>query len=443
MPAQKFDVIVIGGGVAGLAAAGAIARQGRSVAVLEARNRLGGRIHTVNPGRGAKPIELGAEFVHTGNRQFWRLIRKHRLNVRLVPAKHRLFENGELEKVDDLTERIASVTRQIDPKRMRGKSFAEFLRQKGHAFTEEDWKLATNFVEGFQAAPRQQMSASAVAGETLDVSEQFHLPDGYAQVVRALEQELPESRARVFLRTPVSKVIQQRRDMLVRAGPAEYAGRAVVVTVPLGVLQAGPRQRGAIAFQPPLRTKMAAVRQMGVGQAIRVTLHFRARSWQKVRRRFGGLGFVHSRIKGFPVWWSLSRERRLTGWAGGPNAIALRGQSDGAVLGAAVKSLGRLLGISGRELRGTVQAWWVWNWSKDPLSRGAYSFAAAGARKAGEKLRRPIRHAIFFAGEATAEDEEVGTVHGALTSGLRAAKEVQRALKKGSRSAHTAAGRGR
>jgi monoamine oxidase len=76
-----------------------------------------------------------------------------------------------------------------------------------------------------------------------------------------------------------------------------------------------------------------------------------------------------------------------------------------------------------------VVAWETHNWSRDPFSRGAYSFITAGHEDAAKKLREPVQHTLFMAGEATADSEEIGTVHGALASGLRAAKEVGAALR--------------
>ena len=80
--------------------------------------------------------------------------------------------------------------------------------------------------------------------------------------------------------------------------------------------------------------------------------------------------------------------------------------------------------------RSAVVAWETHNWSRDPFSRGAYSFIVAGQENAAEKLRQPVQDTLFFAGEATADGEEIGTVHGALASGLRAAEEAGAALKK-------------
>ena len=118
----------------------------------------------------------------------------------------------------------------------------------------------------------------------------------------------------------------------------------------------------------------------------------------------------------------------ITGWAGGPAASELAKRSKRGVFEKALGSLARVLGAAKEDIRRAVVGWESHNWSRDPFSRGAYSFIAAGQEKAAEKLREPVQNTLFFAGEATADGEEVGTVHGAIASGLRAAKETGKAL---------------
>jgi monoamine oxidase len=174
---------------------------------------------------------------------------------------------------------------------------------------------------------------------------------------------------------------------------------------------------------------------VGWGQVVKVTLRFDARRWKalrKVARVPAGqskFGFVHSREAGVPVWWSLTTEPVLTGWAGGPAAIALARRSDAQVFQRALRTLGILLGTPAARLHAAVRDWQLHRWDRDPFSRGAYSFTAAGQDEAPAAFRRPVQATLFFAGEATADGEEVGTVHGALSSGGLAAKEAAAALR--------------
>ncbi|HEY1111703.1 MAG TPA: NAD(P)/FAD-dependent oxidoreductase [Opitutaceae bacterium] len=425
------DVIVIGGGVAGLAAAGALGCAGCRVLLLEARGRLGGRIFTARPKGWGGAVELGAEFVHSGNRELWQRLKRYRIATRLVPPRHWLWRQGRIEPVD-LEREIAEVTEGIQPRKMRGWSFARFLR--GRSLGAEERALAVGFVEGFQAAPQQRMSAVALAGETLDDSDQFLVPGGYDRLIAGLARELSAYEVTVRTGAAVTRVEWQKGRVQVRAGGRDYEARAVVATLPLGVWQAACPRRGAVRFEPELRAKRRIAARMGVGQVVRITLRCDARRWRSLLPRElaasarGGVGFVHSQLPGVPVWWSLTNAPVITGWAGGPAAEALAHCTDRVLLEKALTSLAKILGVSKIGLRAAVLDWQTHHWGRDPFSRGAYSFTVAGQDDAAGKLREPVQGTLFFAGEATADGEEVGTVHGALGSGLRAAEEVRTAL---------------
>lgn len=431
------DVIVIGGGVAGLAAAAALGRRGFTVTLLEARDRLGGRIATEHREGWPQPVELGAEFVHGGNRELWRRLEKYRLGTRLAPTTHWRYVDDRIEWIEDVTAAIGAVTAEIRPRRMSGWSFADFVRRSTKRFSAAERQLACEFAEGFQAAPIARLSASAMAGETLDTSEQFVLPGGFGRLVAALERELDPQRVQVMQDAVVTRVDWSRGAGVVHAGGHRHRARAVIVTLPLGVWRARRRQRGAVVFAPPLRAKAGLVARMGVGEVVRITLRLDPAAWPRVvpkvlQRVRGGFGFVHARGEGVnvPVWWALSKERVLTGWVGGPAAKALARRPPARILAQALGSLAAIFGVARSELRRALLDFALHNWSRDPFSRGAYSFTAAGAERAAERLREPVQGTLFFAGEATADGEEVGTVHGALASGLRAAEEVRRALRR-------------
>lgn len=432
------DVIVVGGGVAGLSAAGALARRGFSVTVLEARGRLGGRIFTDRRKDWAGPVELGAEFIHEGNPALWRILSRHRLKAQPTTRVHWLFDQERIQEVDDLAQRIENVTKRISPRKMRGWSFADFLRRKGADLNPEDRTLAADFVRGFQAASTEKMSALAMKDETLDTSGQFTVPAGYDRFVDALATEAVHAGASLVLRAPVRQIDWRRGEAALRAARQTFVARAVVLAVPLGVLQAKPPQRGALKFHPPLGPKKAIIARMEVGHVIRLTFRFKPEQWPVIvpahlQRARKGFGFVHSRIAGVPTWWSLSSARTITGWAGGPAALKLARKSDRAICETALASLSRLLGTPRNVLYRAMVDFASHNWSRDPFSRGAYSFIAAGRESASAELRQPVASTLFFAGEATADDAEIGTVHGALTSGLRAASEVAGALSESKR----------
>lgn len=435
MPRTNPETIIIGGGVSGLAAAAFLARHKAKVTLLEARERLGGRIFTRRIRGWKTPVELGAEFVHEGNAPLWHLMQKLRLRVRRVPNRHRLFTAGTLERREDLAALIGRVTGKIHPAQVGNASFAMFLRRvKGHC-TPAEIDATVAFVQGFEAASVRQMSARALAGETLDTTHQFYLPQGYDHVVSALEAQLLEAGGRYVCRRVVTHVHWRRNHVQVTAlnegGEEEqYVGDAAIVTLPLGVLQAKPPRQGAVRFSPCLRQRAALIARMGVGHVARVVIRFDAQRWRALLPhglKSGAtrpLGFLHSHLEGVPVWWSLSAPNILTGWAGAPSAEKLNHRPRSTLITTALDSLAALFDVAPQALRQAVSDFQFHNWTTDPFSRGAYSFVHAGLDDAPARLRTPVQRTLFFAGEATADGAEIGTVHGALASGLRAARQI-------------------
>jgi monoamine oxidase len=442
MPVKEeiADVIVIGGGVAGLAAARELSRDRFRVTLLEAHPRMGGRIHTRRIRGWPAPVEMGAEFVHGGNADLWRLIRKAGVRLRKLRERHWLGNDGALAEIPDLDQRIARVTRQITPAKAGSRSFLAFFRRYPAEVAPEDWTLARSFVEGFEAAPLSAISARSLAEETLDEYHQYRLPDGYDQLVLALKAACLHRAVKLRVNTEVRSVSWRRGRVEVADGTPEsgekmrYAARAVIVTLPLGVLKARTG-RGAVRFQPELKRKRALINRMQMGHVVRLVFHIRAATWRRLwpqillAGRRDGFGFIHSQVQGVPVWWSLSNQPVLVGWVGGPAATALLKLSERQRCRRALRSLAEILDLPPATVVKAVLDWQTHDWSRDPFCRGAYSFTAAGEDSSPTRLRSPVQGTIFFAGEATARGAEVGTVHGALSSGIRAAREVRRVLR--------------
>jgi monoamine oxidase len=143
-------------------------------------------------------------------------------------------------------------------------------------------------------------------------------------------------------------------------------------------------------------------------------------------------GFIHSSDEGFPTWWTAlpapaSQEAPplvLTAWAGGSKAERLSTLPEADLAECAIDSLGRILGGARAAVASEVQAWHVHNWSLDPFTRGAYTYAGVGGLEARRSLAVPFKNTLYFAGEATDTEGHAATVHGALTSGRRAARQI-------------------
>lgn len=433
MPA---DVIVVGAGVAGLTAARDLAREGRKVLVIEARDRVGGRIWTRREPRIAQPIELGAGFVHGGNEALGSLLRDAHLPLEPVPERHWIVKGAERSAVDDGWERITRILQRIGPQ-ARG-DFAAWWHNHAEEFDPRDRTLVTGLVNGFHAAPSDRMSVAtlyrAAAGGP---EEQFGIRGkGYDEIVDLLSSELTQRHVTIRLGEPVEAIRWQKGSVDVQTLSAStYHAAAVVITVPLGVLQERRPSPGVIRFNPDLGQKRELWEQLGFGHAVRITFQFQANVWSAelvpadLRADEGrAFGFVHAPESVFATWWAAAPEPLLVGWAGGPAARALYGLRSNEIFRLALRDLAAVLRCTEVEVTELMTAWHLHDWSMDPYSRGAYSFATAGREDGPARLAEPVEETIFFAGEATADPLDLGTVHGAVASGERVAREVGAAL---------------
>jgi monoamine oxidase len=214
-----------------------------------------------------------------------------------------------------------------------------------------------------------------------------------------------------------------------------FSARAAVITVPLGVLKAPAGELGAIRFDPELVRRRELLDSLQVGFANRLVLRFRDGFWDEdlVPRALAAgqgreFGFVQAPGSAVPVWWTQAPEPVLIGWAGGPAGQALAGKPLPEVLLIALRTLAKIFDCPLLQLRNALVAHERHDWAADPFSRGAYSFSQAGKEYAPSVLAEPVGGTLFFAGEATADSAELGTVSGALESGQRVAREVVQAL---------------
>ncbi len=436
------DTIIVGAGVAGLAAARALVAGGQRVLLLEARDRVGGRVATVRDPASAVPLELGPEFVHGDPPETWEVIRAARLPAVAVDGEHWYADGGRLEERGDLFERMHEVLGQLDATRVPDRSIAEFLSACVPDPLDEGRALAQRYVEGFHAADTHEASERSIAraeqaSGTAGGEHQFRVLTGYGSVVRWLADGLEPGRAELRLNTVVRELQWSSTGVELRVAsrtgtplPSTTARRALV-TLPLGVLRAPPGSEGAVVFTPPLpAAKGEAIALLRAGSVVRVTVRFRERFWVDGERDgvpdLARLSFLHSRDPWFPVWWTAYPVAApiLVGWAGGPRAAELAALGTSGVLDRAFGSLAALFARPRAELEALAEGWYTHDWMGDPFARGAYSYAAVGGSEAPQALAAPIDDVLFFAGEATVGDGDIGTVHGAMRSGRRAANQI-------------------
>jgi len=233
----NLDLIVIGAGAAGLAAASDLRRAGLRLLCLEARDRIGGRIHTFHHPRSPLPIELGAEFVHGRPREIFEVVRD--AGLRAVGTAGRMIHviGGEVAGYPEGGAILEDLKESASPD--RDESFLDFLNRS--PYDDEQKQAATGFVEGFNAARKEEVSVASLAqdmhaSDEIDGDCSFRILEGYDAVARALAGAETD----VKLNSIVESIAWQPQDCEVRllSGEIHHASR-VLITVPLGVLQAG------------------------------------------------------------------------------------------------------------------------------------------------------------------------------------------------------------
>jgi monoamine oxidase len=412
------SVIIIGGGIAGLSAASELLRHGCTVTVLEAKKRFGGRIHTIR--EGTLPIELGAEFIHGKSKPLLKAIHAAGLSTHEVPDSNQLFEKGKLKSIQ-IWETVGKIMNRIKPRGVDC-SFEEFIeRQK---IDERTRRLMKGFVEGFDAARTERISAQALlkaekSAEKMEGDAQGRVNEGYSALVHYFESTI-RSRGGTLVKDALARRIRWKTGAVEttvhRDGTGEmFPSEAALITLPIGVWKSRE-----VLFEPALPKKQKAADELQFGNVVKVTLVFRKQWWPE--ENFGSIQAPEEPI---PTWWSDPRGTVITGWAGGPKADLLPAQSPARLEALALKTLEKIFGV--KALRKKIVASYSYNWADDPHIRGAYSYIPVNGIDLPQVLAAPVKGTLFFAGEATVKDAQMGTVFGALESGLRAAKEILQA----------------
>jgi monoamine oxidase len=428
MSSEYWDVVVIGAGAAGLAAAKRLGASGRRVLILEARDRVGGRIDTRREPGWPVPVEAGAEFVHGRSRAAWDAIEKAGLATDEVDDSHWRAPAGRPEPFD-FDAVWEPVGRKLDD--FQGDlPFAEFLRTHCPDLPAADYELVMAYCEGFNAADARRLSTHWLKKSEEAVGEESGPPsrlrDGYDRLAAWFRAGLDPMTTELRLGCTVAEVRWEPGLVEVMAsspaGVSTDRAAAAIITLPLGILQAPPGAPGAIRFHPDVPVKRAAWSVLAVGDVVKVVMRFREAFWSAGAPN---LGFLHTPAGPFQTWWTTGPEGAgvLTGWAGGPSATDLTGAEPRAVLDRALDQVAACFPVGREWLAARLSDWHVFDWRRDPFARGAYSYVPAGGLDAVRRLAEPVAGTLFFAGEATHE-RLAGTVAGAIASGERAADEV-------------------
>jgi monoamine oxidase len=417
-------------------AARELLRAGRSVTLLEARDRIGGRIWTRREPGLAAPVELGAEFIH-GHASITRTLLAQLGAAAIESAgSHLTLQGGQLRERDGFFVLVQQAMQASDALASGDMSFDEYLESHlSHALSAEQRRFARTMAEGFDAADTARASARAIvaewSGDILGNTPQARPEGGYVTVLAALIGGLKSPALHLRLQATVQSIQWSKRSVTVsgEGSGAAFTVRAkhAVIALPLGVLQQTPPVPGAVSFAPSLDGKQAALRSLASGPVIKMQLRFAEPFWESIADgRYRDTGFLHAPDAELPTYWTQVplRAPLLVAWAGGPRAQRIAtGATPGDIVRKALAGVQELFGEHA-DPASQLEAYYYHDWQQDPFARGAYSYVLVGGSACRERLAQPVEETLFFAGEATDADGEAGTVTGALQSGVRAAQQL-------------------
>jgi len=424
---KTSSVIVVGAGIAGLAAASRLQSFGYTVIVLEGRDRIGGRIHT-DRGWGV-PVELGATWVHgmDGNpvmdlAQQWDLetVTTDYENLWLYDTKGVVLEDDDQIELEEqfweALDEVAELVEQMD------QDEADISLQTALDIVLSKWELSAqdrreldyaiaSLIEHEYAADSADLSAYYWdEGGEFD-GEDCLFSKGYDQLVTAVAEDLD-----IRLEHPVQTVEYEQTGVRVQCGDATFEADYAIVTVPLGVLKAG-----FVTFSPALPdTKQKAINRLGMGALNKVILRFPKVFWEKSAEVIGYIPKKKGEWVEFFNLYHTTGKPILAGFNAGSYAQTLEDWSDEKIVAAAMQTLRTIYGAKVPD----PTHYAITRWGSDPFAHGAYSFLATHATDEDyDLLAEPVGDRLFFAGEATSR-QYAATVHGALLSGWREADRI-------------------
>jgi len=417
------DVVVIGAGMAGVSAARALSQGDLEVLVVEAGDRVGGRVSTVRDFAGA-PVEAGAEFIHGKGAATWSDVRRAGLRTEPVPYSGSWFRLGGRRRWLPAHLTHPGVWRSFDILwslgRLDGRdrSAADFIAQKGYKGRSRELAaltLTAHLPGGIDEVGVAGLAADGVLH--LESGVNHRVVDGYDSLPAHIATGLA-----IELGFRVQRIDWGPDGVELTADDGRtVTARAAVSTLPHGVLR-----RGNIEFGPALtKAKADAIARISTGAVAKVLIAFDEAFWpRRMTQLVCGDGPI---TLYWPTSYGTEGPPVLSAYATGPRARALSDAGEAVATEMVLADLCSL--YPDAPVRRLVRATRFIDWETDPNALGGYTFLPPGAVGARADLAAPTTGALFWAGSATHWTPVADTVEAAYLSGLRAAREVSSHLR--------------
>jgi monoamine oxidase len=422
-------IIIVGAGAAGLIAGCKLADEQREVIIFEARDRIGGRMHTFQSDF-TRLVEEGAEFIH-GELPLT-ISQLNEAGSHYYSTKGRIWRyfQGELETDNSFIEDDQKLTKALKKieKDIPVKEFLEtnFDKEKNFMLIESTKK----FVEGYDSADYSRASTFALRDEWTksDDDKQFRIAGGYKILYDHLEKKFTAAGGKIILNKNVNEIRHYADHCEIVSDDIETADK-VIVTVPTGVL-ADRDGKGHIRFTPAIPELNNWIVKSGYGWLIKIAIEFSIPFWENEKfedekvNQTKGMLFLFTDQK-IPTWWTQAPDSYplLSGWLSGTAARDMKDVSDEEILEHGINSLCKIYNIKKAELKKLIKSTHVKNWCNDPFTCGSYSYKTPETVDAYQLMKKPFG-ALYFAGEALTEGSDNGTVEAALLSGTRIAESI-------------------
>jgi len=415
------DVIIVGAGACGLMAALELSKRGMKVIVLEARDRIGGRIFPLPEKEFSYPIQGGAEFVHGKSPITKRILKEAGISITTMEGKQwnpierrvvSMNEFGEGWKVP--AKKLKSLKKDIPV----SKFLERYLSGEEYAQLRNS---VIQMVDGYDAADPKRISTFYVREEWLGEKTfvQYRVKEGYGKMLKHIEAKCKAKGVKIILKSEVVAVDARYDIIRVSCKYRKYLCRKVLVTVPLPIIK-------EIRFSPQIGEKISAASKIGYGSIIKVVLRFKDRWWiDAAAKNIREVDFIFS-DQPVGTWWTQypSKVPILTGWIPSSISSKISSKPTKYILGLSLKSLSAIFDVELNLVKSMLVVSRVINWPADRFSRGAYSYPTVNAEKFAEIIKRPVNGRLFFAGEALYSGNETSTVEGALGSGIEVATQM-------------------